>query len=92
MKFDWEPAQVGLYVSALSSAKLLFLLVVLPFGIQCLRSTTPRPEQARPVSTLYGDNHLQVVAEQQAWDREAASLKVAADSSGNCIAFISIAR
>ncbi|KAL8291954.1 hypothetical protein RQP46_001420 [Phenoliferia psychrophenolica] len=82
LSFDWGTQEVGFFVSGLSSAKLLFLLVVLPFGVQRLRSKTPLPDRPRPTSTLdYSGSHLAVLSdEQRDWDREAALLKVASDS------------
>ncbi|KAK4703990.1 hypothetical protein P7C70_g2230, partial [Phenoliferia sp. Uapishka_3] len=82
-KYDWGPSEVALFVTTLSTAKLFFLLLVLPFGIQKLRKATPLPPRPRPDATLDSDSAgLEMMLEaQREWDREAATLKVASDSS-----------
>lgn len=74
--------RTGYWITYASLCKLIMLLGILPFGIRALRKPTPTPPQARPM----GEEGI-ITEEQKAWDREAAHLKLLADSSEPGTAF-----
>lgn len=80
--FGWGPEEVGAYITLIAVTKLVYLLVILPFVIQRLRSSPPLPTRPRPVSEVDDATAtLEVLSdEQRKWDAEATHLKLVHDS------------
>ncbi|ORY72580.1 major facilitator superfamily domain-containing protein [Leucosporidium creatinivorum] len=74
-KFGWGPEETGYWITYASLCKLIMLLGILPFCIRALRKPPPSPTRARPL----GEEGL-ITEEQESWDKEAAHLKLLADS------------